>query len=163
MPARNWMEHDMRTALLPTLTLVAYALMAQAAHADVYKYTDDKGNVLYTDKPRTLPAQRLDVRTQKTDTVAVQARQEADMKRMQELNKGRQQSAAAQADQQEASELSAKDKAERCKKSRERYDSYMNSQRLYENLPNNERRYLSDAELDAARNSAKVSMQTLCD
>ena len=32
----------------------------------------------------------------------------------------------------------------------------MNSQRLYETLPNGERRYLSDAELDAARNSAKV-------
>jgi len=38
----------------------------------------------------------------------------------------------------------------------------MNSQRLYETLPNNERRYLSDAELDSARSSAKVSMETLC-
>jgi Domain of unknown function (DUF4124) len=156
------MEHDMRTALLPTLTLVAYALMAQAAHADVYKHTDEKGNVLYTDKPRTLPAQRLDVKSQKTDTVAVQARQDADMKRMQELNKGRQQSASAQADQKQGAELSAKDKAERCTKARERYDSYMNSQRLYETLPNNERRYLADTELDAARNSAKASMETLC-
>jgi Domain of unknown function (DUF4124) len=156
------MEHDMRTALLPTLTLAAFALVASAAHADVYKHTDEKGNVLYTDKPRTLPAQRLDVKTQKTDTVAVQARQEADMKRMQELNQGRKQSASAQADQKEASELSAKDKAERCSKARERYDSYMNSQRLFESLPNNERRYLTDAELDTARNSAKVSMETLC-
>jgi hypothetical protein len=148
--------------LLPTLTLAAFALMASAAHADVYKYTDEQGNVLYTDKPRTLPAQRLDVKTQKTDTVAVQARQEADMKRMQELNQGRTQSAAAKADQKQGSELSAKDKAERCSKARERYDSYMNSQRLFETLPNNERRYLTDAELDTARNSAKVSMETLC-
>jgi hypothetical protein len=156
------MEHDMRTALLPTLTLAAFALMASAVHADVYKYTDEQGNVLYTDKPRTLPAQRLDVKTQKTDTVAVQARQEADMKRMQELNQGRTQSATAKADQKQGSELSAKDKAERCSKARERYDSYMNSQRLFETLPNNERRYLTDAELDTARNSAKVSMETLC-
>ncbi|WP_432215051.1 DUF4124 domain-containing protein, partial [Salmonella enterica] len=55
------MEHAMRTALLPTLALAAYALTAQLALADVYRYTDEKGNVLYTDKPRTLPAERLDV------------------------------------------------------------------------------------------------------
>jgi hypothetical protein len=156
------MEHDMRTALLPTLTIVAYAFTAQVAHADVYKHTDEKGNVLYTDKPKTLPAQRLDVKTQKTDTVAVQARQDAELKRMQDADKTRQQGAANQANQKAGAELSAKDKAERCVKARERYDSYMNSQRLYETLPNNERRYLADAELDAARSSAKASMETLC-
>ena len=152
----------MRTALLPTLTLVACALTTQAVQADVYKYTDEKGNTQYTDKPRTLPAQRLDVKTQRTDVVAVQARQDAEMKRMQDSDKARQQGAAAQSDQREAKELSAKDKAERCTKARERYDSYMNSQRLFEELPNKERRYLSDAELDAARASAKASMETLC-
>lgn len=150
-----------RTAPLLTLTLIA-CVAAQAAHADVYKYTDEKGNTLYTDKPRTLPAQRLDVKTQKTDVVTVQARQEAEMKRLQDANKARQQNASAAADQKQGAELSAKDKAERCAKARERYDQYMNSQRLYEQLPNNERRYLSDVELDAARASAKASMDTLC-
>ena len=152
----------LRTALTLTLTLAAYTFAADVAHADVYKHTDEKGNTLYTDKPRTLPAQRLDVKTQKTDVVAVQARQEAEMKRMQEADKVRQQGASSQADQKQAGDLTAKDKAERCTKARERYDSYMTSQRLYESLPNGERRYLSDAELDAARNSAKVSMDTLC-
>lgn len=152
----------LRTALLPTLTLVACGLATHVAQADVYKYTDDNGNVQYTDKPRTLPAQRLDVKTQKTDVVAVQARQEEEMKRMQDASKARQQGATAQNDQKQAAELSAKDKAERCAKARERYDSYMNSQRLFEELPNKERRYLSDAELDAARASAKASMDTLC-
>lgn len=152
----------LRTALLPTLTLVACSLAAHAAHADVYKYTDDNGNIQYTDKPRTLPAQRLDVKTQKTDVVAVQARQEEEMKRRQAADQARRQGAAAATDQKQAAELSAKDKAERCAKARERYDSYMNSQRLYEQLPNNERRYLSDAELDTARAAAKASMDTLC-
>jgi hypothetical protein len=152
----------LRTAPLLTLTLIACGLAATAAHADVYKYTDDKGNPLYTDKPHTLPAQRLDVKTQKTDVVAVQARQEAELKRMQDADKARQKGAASASDQKQGAELSAKDKAERCTKARERYDSYMNSQRLYEQLPNSERRYLSDAELDAARASAKASMDTLC-
>jgi len=152
----------LRTALTLTLTLAAGTLAANLALADVYKYTDDKGNVLYTDKPRTLPAQRLDVKTQKTDTVAVEARQEAEEKRQEDAARARQQGAAAASDQRQAAQLNEKDKAERCAKARERYDNYMNSRRLFETLPNNERRYLSDAELDAARNSAKTSMETLC-
>jgi hypothetical protein len=152
----------LRSALLPMLTLVACSVVAAAAHADVYKYTDENGNVQYTDKPRTLPAQRLDVKTQKTDVVAVEARQAEEMRRMQEADNARRQGAAAAAEQKQGAELSAKDKAERCVKARERYESYMNSQRLYEQLPNNERRYLTDAELDAARASAKASMDTLC-
>jgi hypothetical protein len=84
------------------------------------------------------------------------------MKRIQEADRARQQSGAQRADQQAANALTAKDKAERCTKARERYDSYMNSQRLYQAGDNGERRYLSDAELDAARNSAKVSMEELC-
>jgi hypothetical protein len=152
----------LRSALTLTLTVAAYALTAQSASADVYEYKDEKGNKLYTDKPRTLPAQRLDIKTQKTDTVAVQARQEADLKRMQDNDRVRQQVNATQRDQSEADQLSAKDKAERCTKARERYDSYMNSRRLYEEGPNKERRYLSDIELTAARDSAKASMDALC-
>lgn len=144
------------------LTFTAVVLSSGIASADVYKFTDDKGNVLYTDKPATLPAERLNVQSQKTDIVAVQARQEAEMKRIQEADRARQQTGSQRADQKAANELTAKDKAERCTKARERYDSYMNSQRLYKAGENGERSYLSDAELDTARNSAKVSMEELC-
>lgn len=152
----------LRSALTLTLTVAAYVLTSHSAFADVYEYKDEKGNKLYTDKPRTLPAQRLDIKTQKTDTVAVQARREEDLKRMQEADRTRQQINAAQKDQSEANQLSEKDKAERCAKARERYDNYMNSRRLYEQGPDQERRYLSDIELTAARDSAKASMDALC-
>lgn len=145
-----------------TLTFTALVLAGGIAAADVYKFTDPQGHVQYTDKPATLPAERLNVQSQKTDVVAVQARQEAELKRIQEADRARQQTGAQRADQKAANELTAKDKAERCSKARERYDSYMNSQRLYQAGENGERRYLSDAELDAARNSAKVSMEELC-
>lgn len=151
----------MLRALIP-VALSASLLLAAQAHADVYKYTDDKGTVHYTDKPATLPAERLNIQSQKTDLVALQARQQEEQARASAANEARQQTAAQNADQRKASEMSATDKAEQCKKARERYDSYMNSQRLYESLPNGERRYLSDAELDAARASAKASMDVLC-
>lgn len=150
----------LRSAL--TITLTALVLAAGAAGADVYKFTDAKGNVLYTDKPATLPAERLNIQSNKTDTVALQARQEEEMKRRQDADRTRQQNGSQQADQAAAKELTAQDKAERCTKARARYDSYMNSQRLYQTDEKGERRYLDSAELDAARSSAKVSMEELC-
>lgn len=148
--------------LLLLLSVAAAPLAAGTAHADVYKYIDEKGNVQYTDKPPSLPAERLNVQSQRTDVVAVQERQEAEQAaRAQSASSSRAQ-ANASAEQRAANELSAKDKAERCIKARERYDKYMTSQRLYEEGKDGERRYLSDTELDAARASAKASMDVMC-
>ena len=144
------------------ITAAACWLAAGTAAADVYKFKDDKGNVLYTDKPATLPAERLNIQSQKTDTVAVQTRQQEDMKRLQDEDKANQQAASQNKDQQQASQLTATQKAEQCTKARQRFDSYTASQRLYEKLPDGSRRYLSDAELDAARASAKASMDVMC-
>lgn len=144
------------------LTLTTATLAAGTAAADVYKYKDEKGNIQYTDKPPQLPAERLNVKSQRTDIVAVQERQAAEQKQQAAANEQREQARTQAADQKEAAQFTAKDKAERCAKARERYDTYMNSQRLYEKGADGERRYLSDAELDAARASAKASMDVLC-
>jgi len=146
------------TALAVVFTL----LLTATAGADVYRYVDPKGNVQYTDKPATLPAERLNVQSQKTDVVAAQQRQAADLKRMQDINQAQQKASGRQAGQTEANEQSAKQKAEMCMKARERYDTTMNSRRLYQPGENGERRYLSDAEITAARDSAKTSMDELC-
>ncbi|AMN48328.1 hypothetical protein ACG33_14735 [Steroidobacter denitrificans] len=145
-----------------TALTLSCTLLAGAAAADVYKYQDEFGNVLYTDKPRTLPAERLNVQSKKTDMVAVQARQDAEMQRLQEQEQSRHQAAANRGEEQAAAQLSAKDKAERCIKARERYETYINSQKLYEQLPDGERRYLDDSELAAARAAAKASMDLMC-
>lgn len=144
------------------LTLTSATLAAGTAAADVYKYKDEKGNIQYTDKPPQLPAERLNVKSQRTDVVAVQERSQAEQQRMNAASDQRQQARNQAADQQEAQQFTAKDKAERCAKARERYDKYMNSQKLYEQGENGERRYLSAEELDAARASAKASMDVLC-
>jgi uncharacterized protein DUF4124 len=150
----------LRTLLM--LTAAAAAFAAGPAAADVYKFKDDHGNVLYTDKPATLPAERLNIQSQKTDTVAVQARAEEEAKRQQDADQANQQAAGQNKDQQQATQLSATQKAEQCTKARQRYDTYMNSQRLYQQTPDGQRRYLSDEELTAARASAKASMDVMC-
>jgi hypothetical protein len=151
----------LKSLLLVTLTTATLAAAGTAA-ADVYKYKDEKGNVHYTDKPPELPAERLNVKSQRTDVVAVQERSAAEQKQRAASAEQQQKARAQAADQQEATQLSAKDKAERCAKARERYDKYMNSQRLYEQGQDGERRYLSSEELDAARAAAKSSMDVLC-
>src|SRR5688572_5299014 len=139
----------METAMSRTLTaclLVVVALAASSAGADVYKFTDAQGNVLYTDKPSTLPAERLNVQSSRTDTVAVQARQQDEMQRMQAANSAgqQQQQPPAQqqqgAQQQQSPQQAAQNKADQCAKARARYDNYMNSQKLYEQQASGERR-----------------------
>lgn len=159
------MEKAMLRTLL-MLTAAAAALAAGTAAADVYKFKDDQGNVLYTDKPSTLPAERLNIQSQKTDVVAAQTRTQEELKRLQDADKASQ-SAANQGQQQQpassqASQDPAAQRAEQCTKARQRYDSYMSSQRLFEQQADGQRRYLSDAELDAARASAKASMDVMC-
>jgi Domain of unknown function (DUF4124) len=150
----------LRTLL--SLSVTVLALSALPAAADVYKYKDERGNVQYTDKPQTLPAERINVQSQKTNTVSVQARQEADMKRMQEADSARKSTNEQSADQKAGSALNAKDKAERCTKARERYESYMSSQRLFKQGENGQRTYLSDKELNEARANAKTTMDAMC-
>lgn len=146
--------------VLVTVTgLSLLAVFSQTVLADVYKYTDAQGKVQYTDKPKTLPAERIGLQSRRTDDSAVQEREEAERKRMQEANDQRRQS-SARTDAGNAPP--SKDKGQVCNQAREQYAKYMSSQRMYESLPNGERRYLSDEELDKARSTAKTAMDTLC-
>ena len=123
-----------------------------AANADVYKYTDAKGNVEYTDKPHALPAERLNIQTQKPDQANAQTPPASKP----------QESPAVATDSQPKKKGADDDKEARCKKAREHYETYMNSPRLYQDIGNGERRYLTDQEIDAARSFAKASMDSLC-
>jgi len=144
------------------LALTTGMVAAGTAAADVYKYKDEKGNIHYTDKPPELPAERLSVKSQRTDVVAAQERSQAEQQQANAASQQRDQARNQAADQKAGAELSAKSKAESCAKARERYDTYMNSQRLYEEDENGERRYLTAEQIDTARASAKASMDVLC-
>ncbi|HEX9773408.1 MAG TPA: DUF4124 domain-containing protein [Steroidobacteraceae bacterium] len=148
----------------PSLTLLVAMLVAGGAQAsDVYKTTDPKGQPVYTDRPATLPAQRVDVRTQSTDEVDVQQRYDEQMKSYAEADKARTAKATDAADAAKAADLSATAKARRCEEARQRYESYMNARRLYEpGADESERRYLSDAEIDDAREKAMKVMNEFC-
>jgi hypothetical protein len=155
----------METACMKALIRIAALLIATtgAQASEVYKTTDAQGRPVYTDKPPTLPAERLKVQSATTDTVDVQKRKEAEAQRLAEKEAGDKKAADTSAKERAANELSAEDRAKRCQQARERYDNVSGHVRLYEPGPTEgERRYLSAEEIDAARASAKQVMEEFC-
>jgi hypothetical protein len=145
------------------LTVVTCLLIAAGARAgDVYVVTDSKGNRVYTDRPQSLPAEKITVRGTETNS--------EDATRAQSRVAGYAAEDAALGQQQEQTEAAAKakletaeDRAKRCVDARDRYQSMMNARRLYEEGPDGERRYLSSEEIDASRADAKQMMDMFCE
>jgi hypothetical protein len=147
----------------PTLIVAALLLALGVAQAsDVFMTKDAQGRPVYTDRPDTLPAQRLDVKSATTDTVEVQQRYAEEQKQMFEASKASDAAAKAAKENKAAAATIDADRAKRCQDTRDHYLHLMNAQRLYEDADGGERRYLTDAELDAAREDAKKVMDEFC-
>ena len=56
----------------------------------------------------------------------------------------------------------AKAKVENCKTAQDRYQTYIQSQRLYRDLPGGKREYLTDKELNEARARARQDVDDFC-
>jgi hypothetical protein len=152
--------------LIPSITVSLLCLTAMinaASAADVYRYVDENGRVQYTDKPLKLPAERLNVQSQRTDTVAMEQRNEESANDdVVARDKERQEAAKKEAAKRSADAEFEANKLEACNKARSDYLSRMGTGRIYETLPNGERRYLESAEIDASRAAAKETMDNLC-
>jgi hypothetical protein len=147
----------------PTVTLAITLLLAAGAQAgDVYVTKDSQGRPIYTDTPATIPAQKIGIATASTDPATVQKRYADQMKQYAADDDAASKAAAAADDPAKAKQLSAEDKAKRCADARQRYQSYMDAHRLYEDGPDGQRRYLTSEEIDASRASAKQVMDQFC-
>jgi hypothetical protein len=145
-------------ALLTTLALCA----ATAVAGEVFVSKDAQGHPIYTDRPDSLPAERVNVATKQTDKVDVQQRYAAEMKQYADADKAAAQTTKQATDTKQTQQLNAADKAKRCQEARTQYAALMNSHRVYEEGDKGERRYLDSKEIDAARVSAKSVMDEFC-
>jgi len=148
--------------LLLTLSLVA--LTAGAQEFNVYKWVDDEGVPQYTDRPpNAAEATATGIRSRRTDPSAVMARAE------QEARQESQQADTFNAAEDEASSTAAEraqtldERRANCARARERAETYNTAQRLYRPLPDGGREYLTDEELDNARNAADQAISAWCD
>jgi hypothetical protein len=145
------------------LATVASVLFCVPAAAEVFMTRDSQGRPVYTDRPESLPAQKVNVVTQETDVVEVQSRYQADMAKLQGDQKASADAAKKAADAKQAAELTEADKAKRCQDARTRYQNLMNARRIYEpGSSPDDRRYLDSAEIDATRENAKKVMDEFC-
>ena len=132
------------------------------ADTEIFRWVDENGVVHYSDVPDDPDAAATDVKSTATDRQRV---------RQQELRawEDRQRQAAEDqdADMQRAMDAQAAAEKERmrqlnCEAATQRAKLYGESHRLYETLPDGERRYLTDAELSAARSEALAEVDEWC-
>ena len=147
----------------PTVTLAVALLLAAGAQAgDVYVTRDAQGRPVYTDTPASIPAQKVGIATTSTDPTVVQQRYSEQMKRYAADDTSNEKTVEGAEGPAKAKQLSAEDKAKRCADARQRYQSYMDAHRLFEEGPDGQRKYLSSEEIDAARASSKQVMDQFC-
>ena len=145
------------------LLVASLAVLVTAQASEVFKTRDAQGNIVYTDRPESLPAQKVNVATRSTDNVEVQREYDEKMQANAASEAAKADAAKQAAEAKQARELTAADKAKRCVEARTRYEQVMTAQRLYEpGEKEGERRYLSSKEIDEARASTKKAMDEFC-
>jgi hypothetical protein len=145
--------------------LVGALIHVESAQAgDVYRYVDERGATMYTDKP--MPgAVLVSAGSQRPPEVAQRAQATARVNTTTQLDASNKRIADNQTNQR-AAESVAKDleatRLDRCKKARANYDNAINSQRLYRDKEGGQREYLNDAELAQARVDARKAVDAIC-
>lgn len=146
---------------------LAYAFVAilafPALGADVYRSIDANGNVVYSDRPENDETQLIHVATSAPaasasragGATASSAGEPAAATAPPEVSGG-------EIREEPSPEELAAERERNCELSRERAERYRISHRLYRTLPNGEREYLSDAEIDDARAKAEADVANWC-
>lgn len=152
----------MQKLALALITMLVVAATGITAAGQIYKWTDEEGNVHFTDKPVDGEAERVAIRSKRTDSAAVQAqvnaRAEAAAKKAEE-----QAAAAPQGPTEEELAAQAADRAKKCASYRERLQRFVQSRRIYREDENGERVYLSEEEMQEARERVENQVQEYCD
>ncbi|HET8692936.1 MAG TPA: DUF4124 domain-containing protein [Steroidobacteraceae bacterium] len=148
------------------LALTGVAAVATAE--TVYKWVDSGGQIHYTDlPPRQGDARILGVYQQEAGTVDEEAGGVTEEGSDDSAGSPPEQPTTPEPPPSEAAERAAaadaaKAKVEQCKKAQDRYETYLNSRRLFRETPDGKREYLTDKELSDARARAKQAVDDYC-
>jgi hypothetical protein len=151
-------------AVITGVFICAVGSAEQAQAGDVYKYVDERGATMYTDKP--IPgAVLVSTGAQRPPEVAARSYAANQAATNSTLAASDQRIAAAQ-DTNRVAGIVAKDieatRVERCKKARDSYQKSINSQRLYRTTADGKREYLDDAQLAQARIASAKQVEAIC-
>jgi hypothetical protein len=129
---------------------------------EIYKWTDEEGNVHYEDRPSGSPSeQRLQFSYNRTDSDEVQNRVQAQRDMTTARQDAREE--AAEKDQTRGEEQAAADqKVANCQQYRGQLKTMLESRRLYREDATGERVYLDDAARAEAREKAEDLIKENC-
>jgi hypothetical protein len=140
------------------VTLMLAGLATVAAAETVYKWVDTGGQVHYTDRPPTESGAKL---IGVFDRALILEEEEAATESSppaEEEPAGSTPASTAAAVERDVQQA----RSTQCKQAQERYQKYVESQRLFRQTPDGKREYLSDAELSQARIDARKAVDELC-
>src|SRR5690348_13779374 len=105
--------------------LLALVTVAVASAGEVYITKDSQGRPVYTDRPDSLPAQRVSVASKETDAADVKKRYDAEMKQYTDTDKTSAEASKQAKETKQAQKETAADKAKRCQDARTQYAAMM--------------------------------------
>lgn len=129
---------------------------------EIYKWTDEDGNIHYEDRPSGVSTEeRIDITYRRTDNNAVQQRVQAHREAQTARDEAK---SVAAAEEKEAADNAAAEqqRQQACERARARLESYVQSRRLYRTDANGERVYLDDQQRQEARSKAEEQVSEFC-
>jgi hypothetical protein len=124
----------------------------------IYRSVDAQGHVTYSDRPNASGAQKADVSVQQADPAEAQRlAQERQLLKAEDDQRKKQTATDARAKAQQDH-----DKASRCRVARDNYNNLKDVARIYKLDADGNRVFLSDAEAEAKRETARQVMTTAC-
>ena len=143
-------------------TALAIALSTAAFADDIYKWTDEDGNVHYEDRPSgAASTERLQFSYNRTDNSAVQARVQTQRDATSNRRQARE-DAASEKQTSEESRAAAEEKQARCQSYRAQLKTMLESPRVYREDESGERNYLDEAARADARSKAEEAIKETC-
>ena len=147
--------------LLLALT-VASTLCTSVLASEIYRYTDDEGNVVYLDRPSGDPgAERVSIASKPTNNDAVQASVQArnDAAANAALKKQEQNAGKLTRTEERAA---AAAKQQQCETYRAQMSTVSNSRRLYRTDESGEREYLDESQSQETLNKIQALISENC-
>lgn len=146
------------------ITALIAAGLCSVAHADVYRWVDDKGQPHYTD--RWVPGSELLSSSRPRASAASDASSSASDtgKAVNTANQHTDEKTAAKKNADAAKADVAKMRQQQCKEAKDRYQKAIEARRIYKEAKpgDSDRSYMSDAETDAYRAQARADVTDTC-
>ncbi len=151
----------LRKNVIAFTMMLAVSAAGMAFASDIYKRTDEQGNVHYGDRPTgDASEERLAISSRPTDPSRVQTQVQADY----EARAAAKEAAASVPAGPSSEELQAQalERREKCATYKARLQKFVNSRRLYRQDENGERVYLDEDETQAARELVENQVAEYC-